>query len=56
MQSATQFEKERILDFIYKNIDKVKELNISFAEKLYEEMQLDPVSFDTAWEYDYLVH
>lgn len=56
MQSATQFEKERILDFIYKNIDKVKELNISFAEKLYEEMQLDPVSYDTAWEYDYLVH
>ena len=55
MANASQFELERILLFIYDNLDRVKELNISFAEKLYEEMQLDPTTYDTAWEYDYLV-
>jgi len=55
MKKSTLFEKERILLFMYENIDRVKELNISFAEKLYEEMLIDPVSYDTAWEYDYLV-
>ena len=55
MQNATLFEKERVLLFMYDNIDKLKELNISFAEKLYEEMVIDPDSYDTAWEYDYLV-
>ena len=55
MKKSSKFEKERILLFMYDNLDKVKELNISFAEKLYEEMVLDPVSYDTAWEYDYLV-
>jgi len=55
MKKSSLFERERILQFMYDNIAKVKELNISFAEKLYEEMVLDPVTYDTAWEYDYLV-
>jgi hypothetical protein len=55
MKKSSLFERERILLFMYDNLDKIKELNITFAEKLYEEMVLDPVSYDTAWEYDYLV-
>lgn len=55
MQSAQRIELEQILTWMHSNWDNLKEHNISFAEKLYEEMQLDPDSYLTAWEYDYLI-
>ena len=55
MKKAKQSEKEEILDFMYHNLKRVTELNISFVEKLYEEMTIDP-DYRTAWEYDYLVN
>jgi len=56
MKTATLAQKEEILDFMYKYINRVTELNITFAEKLYEEMELDPITYSTSWEYDYLIH
>lgn len=55
MKPATKFELEHILVWMHSNWDQLKEHNISFAEKLYEEMQLDPDSYLTAWEFDYLI-
>lgn len=56
MKSATRDQLEHILFWMYSNWAKLTEHNISFAEKLYEEMELDPDSYTTAWEYDYLVN
>lgn len=55
MQTAERQELEHILSWMHSNWDNLKEHNISFAEKLYEEMMLDPDTYTTAWEYDYLV-
>jgi len=55
MQNAQRIELEQILTWMHSNWDNLKEHNISFAEKLYEEMLLDPDSYLTAWEYDYLI-
>lgn len=55
MENASREELELILSWMYSNWSKLKEHNISFAEKLYEEMCLDPDSYLTAWEYDYLI-
>jgi hypothetical protein len=55
MVTASRLELEQILTWMQSNWDNLKEHNISFAEKLYEEMQLDPDSYLTAWEYDYLI-
>lgn len=56
MQSADREELEYILSWMKQNWTNLKEHNITFAEKLYEEMQLDPDSYLTAWEFDYLVN
>lgn len=55
MAQAQRLELEQILTWMYNNWKNLKEHNISFAEKLYEEMVLDPDSYLTAWEYDYLI-
>jgi hypothetical protein len=55
MSNATRIELEQILTWMHSKWDNLKEHNISFAEKLYEEMTLDPDSYLTAWEYDYLI-
>lgn len=55
MVNASREELEQILSWMISNWDKLKEHNISFAEKLYDEMCLDPDSYLTAWEYDYLI-
>jgi len=55
MANATRTELEHILSWMYSKWSDLKEHNISFAEKLYEEMTLDPDSYLTAWEYDYLI-
>jgi hypothetical protein len=55
MTAASRIELEQILTWMHSNWDSLREHNISFAEKLYEEMQLDPDSYLTAWEYDYLI-
>ena len=56
MQCAERDQLEHILNWMHANWDNLKEHNISFAEKLYEEMELDPDSYTTAWDYDYLVN
>ena len=56
MQSATREQLEQIVVWMYDNFDRLKEHNISFAEKLFEEMQLDPEEYLTAWEFDYLIN
>jgi len=55
MKKASRDELEQILSWMHSNWNNLKEHNISFAEKLYEEMVLDPDSYLTAWEYDYLI-
>lgn len=55
MQRAKRIELEHILTWMHSNWDNLKEHNISFAEKLYEEMLLNPDSYTTNWEYDYLI-
>jgi hypothetical protein len=55
MAAAKRLELEHILNWMHSNWSNLKEHNISFAEKLYEEMTLDPDSYLTAWEYDYLI-
>ena len=55
MKGASREELEQILVWMHSNWNNLKEHNISFAEKLYEEMELDPDSYLTAWEYDYLI-
>jgi hypothetical protein len=55
MQAAERMELEQILTWMHSNWDNLKEHNISFAEKLYEEMSLNPDSYLTNWEYDYLI-
>lgn len=56
MQTADRDQLEHILNWMHANWPSLKEHNISFAEKLYEEIELDPDSYTTAWEYDYLVN
>jgi hypothetical protein len=55
MKSASREQLEQILVWMHANWSNLKEHNISFAEKLFEEMELDPDSYLTAWEYDYLI-
>lgn len=55
MQSAQRDELEQILNWMHSKWDNLREHNISFAEKLYEEMQLNPDSYLTNWEFDYLI-
>jgi hypothetical protein len=56
MSTASRIELEQILTWMHSNWDNLKEHNISFAEKLYEEMQLNPDSYTTNWEFDYLIN
>lgn len=56
MQNATSIELQHIVMWMKQNWNNLKEHNISFAEKLYEEMQLDPTDYLTAWEFDYLIN
>ncbi len=56
MQTATKDQLEQIVVWMHTNWDQLKEHNISFAEKLYEEMQIDPTDYLTAWEFDYLIN
>jgi hypothetical protein len=55
MKNADRLQLEQILTWMHSKWDNLKEHNISFAEKLYEEMELDPDSYLTAWEFDYLI-
>jgi len=55
MANAARIELEQILTWMYANWNNLKEHNISFAEKLYEEMVLNPDSYLTNWEFDYLI-
>lgn len=55
MQTADNDQLLEIIDWMYSNWDKLKEHNISIAERLFEEMDLDPDGYKTAWELDYLV-
>ena len=55
MTGADRIELEQILSWMHSNWGNLKEHNISFAEKLYEEMTLNPDSYLTTWEYDYLI-
>lgn len=55
MKSASVDKLEQILHWMDVNWDNLKEHNISFAEKLFEEMELDPDSYTTAWKCDYLI-
>lgn len=56
MLNATKDQLEQICVWMYSNWKNLKEHNISFAEKLYEEMQIDPIDYLTAWEFDYLIN
>lgn len=56
MKSATKQQLQQIVVWMFDNWSRCKEHNISYAEKLYEEMQLDPVDYLTAWEFDYLIN
>ena len=56
MEDATDQQKNDILYWMHANWDNLKEHNISFAEKLFEEMELDPEGYATTWELDYLVN
>lgn len=55
MTDADRYTLEYILDWMYSNWPRLKEHNISFAEKLYGEIQLDSDGYKTAWELDYLI-
>lgn len=55
MRSADRLQLEQILTWMHSNWPNLKEHNISFAEKLYEEMELNPDSYLTNWEFDYLI-
>lgn len=56
MEDATDQQKNDILYWMHANWDNLKEHNISFAEKLFFEMQIDPAGYATTWELDYLVN
>lgn len=56
MMHAERIQLEQILLWMWDNWDELKEHNISFAEKLFEEMEMDPDNYLTAWEFDYLVN
>jgi len=56
MQTASREQLEQIVVWMFDNFNRLKEHNISFAEKLYEEMELDPEEYLTAWEFDYLIN
>lgn len=56
MQDATDEQKNDILYWMHANWSNLKEHNISFAEKLFEEMDIDPDGYATTWELDYLVN
>lgn len=55
MVNATAQERDEILYWMHSNWTNLKEHNISFAEKLYDEMVTDPSGYSTIWELDYLV-
>lgn len=55
MAASSRLEREQILAWMHSNLKRLKEHNISFAEKLYEEMVINPDSYLTNWEYDYLI-
>ena len=55
MMNATVEEKMICLDWLWAMWDSVKEHNISFVEKLYDEMVVDPDTYKTAWELDYTI-
>ena len=54
MKDARPDQLVEILDWMYTNWEKLLEQNISFAEKLFEEIEIDEDDYRTAWELDYL--
>lgn len=55
MANTTTEDKVEILDWMYNNWDRLKEQNISFAEKLWDDKDEDPDGYKTTWELDHLV-
>lgn len=55
MQGAQRIELEQIVSWMHANWPNLKEHNISIAEKLYDEMSIDPDGYLTIWELDYLI-
>lgn len=55
MQGAQRIELEQIVSWMHSNWPNLKEHNISIAEKLYDEMSIDPGGYLTIWELDYLI-
>lgn len=55
MTDATQDDLIEILNWMYNNWENLKEQNISFAEKLWEDKQEEPDGYLTTWELDHLV-
>jgi hypothetical protein len=55
MQAAERMQLEQIVSWMHSNWSNLKEHNISFAEKLYDEMAMDPEGYLTIWELDYLI-
>lgn len=55
MEDATEEDKMDILNWMYHNWPRLKEHNISFAEKLWRDKDEDPDGYKTTWELDHLV-
>jgi hypothetical protein len=53
LATATKQQLEHIVVWMFDHWNVLKEHNISFAEKLYEEMQYNPDEYTSFWEYDY---
>jgi hypothetical protein len=55
LRSAHRKDLEHILFWMHSHWKRLKEHNISFAEKLYGEILENPSNYATAWEMDYLI-
>ena len=53
LRSASRQQLEHIVVWMFDHWNVLKEHNISFAEKLYEEMIINPDEYTSNWEYDY---
>jgi hypothetical protein len=53
LETATREQLEHIVVWMFDHWNVLKEHNISFAEKLFEEMQYNPADYTSNWEYDY---
>lgn len=55
MVDATLEDKVEILNWMYRYWTRIKEQNISFAEKLWQDKVEDSDGYETTWELDHLV-